>query len=200
MSRLHIKALCYQEYGPFDLTIEAGQCVGLSGPSGSGKTLMLRAIADLDAHTGYVFSDDAECLIMQAPQWRKQVGLLPTESQWWHDTVGENFTSAVNKTYLKRLGFDEDALSWQISRLSSGERQRLALVRLLSNRPQVLLLDEPTASLDSANIQNAETLIAEYRRNIGAAVLWVSHDMEQIVRVAERHFQIHHTTLKELPI
>ena len=200
MSRLHIKALHYQDHGPFDLTIEAGQCVGLSGPSGSGKTLMLRAIADLDAHNGHVFLNDAECLTMQAPQWRKQVGLLPTESQWWHDTVGENFTSAVDLTLLKRLGFDGDALSWQVSRLSSGERQRLALVRLLSNRPQALLLDEPTASLDSTNIQNAEALIAEYRRNTGAAVLWVSHDMEQIARVAERHFQIHHTTLKELPI
>jgi len=197
MSRLHIKALCYQDCGPFDLTIEAGQCVGLSGSSGSGKTLMLRAIADLDAYTGHVFSDDVECLTMKAPQWRKQVGLLPTESQWWHDTVGENFTSAVDKTWLKRLGFDEDALSWQVSRLSSGERQRLALVRLLSNRPQALLLDEPTASLDSANIQNAEALIAEYRRNTGAAVLWVSHDMEQIARVAERHFEIHRKTLEE---
>ncbi len=200
MSRLHIKALCYQDRGPFDLAIEAGQCVGLSGPSGSGKTLMLRAITDLDAHSGHVFLNDSECLTMQAPQWRKHVGLLPAESQWWHDTVGENFTSAVDKTWLKRLGFDVDALSWQISRLSSGERQRLGLVRLLSSRPQALLLDEPTASLDSANIQNAETLIAEYRRNTGAAVLWVSHDMEQIARVAERHFQIHHNTLKELPI
>jgi ABC-type iron transport system FetAB ATPase subunit len=197
MSRLHIKALCYQDRGPFDLTVEAGQCVGLSGISGAGKTLMLRAIADLDAHSGHIFLNDAECLTMQAPQWRKQVGLLPAESQWWHDTVGENFTSALDLTLLQRLGFDEDALSWQISRLSSGERQRLALVRLLSNRPQALLLDEPTASLDSANIHNAEALIAEYRRNTGAAVLWVSHDMEQIARVAERHFQIHHNTLKE---
>ncbi len=200
MSRLDIKTLCYQDRGPFDLTIEASQCVGLSGLSGSGKTLMLRAIADLDAHTGHIFLDEAECQQIQAPLWRQRVGLLPTESHWWHDTVGENFTSAVDLTLLKRLGFDGDALSWQISRLSSGERQRLALVRLLSNRPQALLLDEPTASLDSANIQNAETLIAEYRRNTGAAVLWVSHDMEQIARVAERHFQIHHTTLKEQPI
>ncbi len=200
MSRLHIKALCYQDRGPFDLTVEAGRCIGLSGPSGSGKTLMLRAIADLDPHSGHIFLDETECLTMQAPQWRKQVGLLPAESQWWYDTAGENFTSTVDKTWLKRLGFDEDALSWQISRLSSGERQRLALVRLLSCRPQALLLDEPTASLDSANIQNAEALIAEYRRNTGAAVLWVSHDTGQIKRVAERHFQIHHQTLTELPI
>jgi len=197
MSRLHIKTLCYQNRGPFDLTIEAGQCVGLSGASGSGKTLMLRAIADLDAHGGHVFLDSAECLAMPAPQWRKQVGLLPTESQWWHDTVGENFTSAADKTCLKKLGFDEDALSWQVSRLSSGERQRLALVRLLSNRPQALLLDEPTASLDAANIQNTESLVADYRKNTGAGVLWVSHDMEQIARVAERHFTIDLTALKE---
>ncbi len=182
------------------MTIEAGQCIGLSGPSGSGKTLMLRAIADLDDYSGQIFLDDVECRATPAPQWRRQVGLLPAESQWWRDTVGEHFPSNPEAAYLEGLGFDMDVLAWQISRLSSGERQRLALARLLNNRPQALLLDEPTASLDQANIDNAENVITEYRRKTEAAVLWVSHDMAQIARAARRHFRIDGQTITELSL
>lgn len=200
MSSLNIQALVYHNRGPINLTIDAGRCIGLSGPSGSGKTLMLRAIADLDDYSGHLYLDDIECRATPAPQWRRRVGLLPAESQWWCDTVGEHFPSNPEAAYLKKLGFDMDVLSWQISRLSSGERQRLALARLLSNRPQALLLDEPTASLDQDNISHAENLIAEYRRETRAAVLWVSHDIDQIARASHRHFRIDGQTITELPI
>jgi len=73
---------------------------------------------------------------------------------------------------------------------AAGEKQRLALFRLLLNQPKVLLLDEPTAALDHANIHVAEEVISEYRRTTGAAVLWVSHDPEQIARAADRHLQL----------
>ena len=77
-----------------------------------------------------------------------------------------------------------------VMQLSSGERQRLALLRLLSNRPRVLLLDEPTANLDPENTRRIEALVTEYRREHDAAVIWVSHDTEQVKRVANRHFQL----------
>lgn len=200
MNSLNIQALIYYNRGPIDLTIEAGQCIGLSGPSGSGKTLMLRAIADLDDYSGHIYLDGVECRATPAPQWRRRVGLLPAESQWWCDTVGEHFPFHPDTTYLKELGFDMDVLSWRISRLSSGERQRLALARLLSKRPQALLLDEPTASLDQDNISHAENVIAEYRRGTQSAVLWVSHDMDQIARMAHRHFRIDGQAITELSI
>jgi ABC-type iron transport system FetAB ATPase subunit len=81
-------------------------------------------------------------------------------------------------------------MQWQVSRLSTGEKQRLALARALMNQPRVLLLDEPTASLDAANTQVVEALIAGYRRDSGTAVLWVSHDAEQAARVADRQLQL----------
>jgi putative ABC transport system ATP-binding protein len=70
-------------------------------------------------------------------------------------------------------------LEWTVSRLSTGERQRLALARLLALQPQVLLLDEATANLDPPNRDRVEDLIQDYRREQGAAVLWVSHDPDQ---------------------
>jgi putative ABC transport system ATP-binding protein len=90
---------------------------------------------------------------------------------------------------LEKLGFEKDVLSWRIERLSTGEKQRLALFRLLLNKPKALLLDEPTAALDVPNVRKAEEMLDEYRRATGAAVLWISHDPEQIARVAGRHLR-----------
>ena len=134
--------------------------VCISGPSGSGKTSLLRAIADLDEHEGNVSLDGIECNGLRAPDWRRRVGLLPAESDWWYEHVGEHF-AAVSEDGLKQLGFDSSMLGRKVLRLSSGERQRLALLRLLANEPQVLLLDEPTASLDPKNTRRAEQLIAK---------------------------------------
>ncbi|WP_462321304.1 ABC transporter ATP-binding protein [Halochromatium sp.] len=85
---------------------------------------------------------------------------------------------------LGQLGFGADVLDWDVQRLSTGERQRLALARLLHNRPQALLLDEATANLDPTNRQQAEHVIETYRRTERAAVLWVSHDPDQRRRLA----------------
>ncbi len=165
------------------------ECVCLSGPSGAGKTLLLRAIADLDAHQGQLFLDDVECNDFSGAEWRRHVGLLPAESQWWYDSVGEHFDQ-TDYELLEQLGFEEEVMRWQISRLSSGERQRMALVRLLSLRPRVLLLDEPTASPDPDNVKIVEEAIKDYRERNKAPVLWVSHNPQQIARVGDRRLYI----------
>jgi putative ABC transport system ATP-binding protein len=179
--------------GPYSLHIAPGECVSLRGPSGSGKSLLLRAIADLDPHEGQVLLDTIPSSSIVAPQWRKQVALLPAESQWWFDEVGAHFPAnycTEDCPWFEPLGFTVDTLQWQVSRLSSGEKQRLALARALTNRPRVLLLDEPTASLDPDTIAAVEQLIAAYRRDTGAAVLWVSHDAQQAARVGDRQLQL----------
>jgi ABC-type iron transport system FetAB ATPase subunit len=115
--------------------------------------------------------------------------MLPAESQWWYDTVGMHFQTS-DRDRLDALGFEEDVMSWTVSRLSTGERQRLALVRLLANRPRTLLLDEPTASLDTENVSRVEEIITCYRSVERASVLWVTHDRIQAERVASRHFEL----------
>ena len=198
--RLIVEALTTHQLGPYSLRIAAGECVSLSGPSGSGKSLLLRAIADLDPHDGHVLLDDTQSENIPAPQWRQKVCLLPADSQWWFDDVGPHFTvnpSDETCPYLKPLGFDETTYSWQISRLSTGEKQRLALARVLMNQPEVLLLDEPTASLDPSSTHAVEELVANYQQKTGAAVLWVSHDAEQTARVSNRHYKLNASGLLE---
>lgn len=186
---LTFTALRTQGRGPYSLSLAAGECVSLRGASGSGKSLLLRAIADLDPHEGQVSLDGTACTATPAPLWRRQVALLPAESQWWGDEVGAHFPED-DCPYLAPLGFAPEVRHWQVSRLSTGEKQRLALARVLMNRPRVLLLDEPTASLDPTNSAALEAVVAAYQRQTGAAVLWVSHDAAQAARVGQRHFHL----------
>lgn len=186
---LKVSKLQYQNIGPIDFNIDAGQCVGLTGESGCGKTLLLRALADLDEHQGNVYLEDKKCVEISAPEWRKKVALLPAESHWWFDTVGEHFLSDDNTT-LEKLGFNDDVKSWSVSRISSGEKQRLALARLLINNPSVLLLDEPTANLDKNYTLRFEKIISDYIDEYAACVLWVTHDMEQLKRVSYIQYQL----------
>lgn len=178
------------------LHIDAGECVCLSGPSGAGKSLLLRAIADLDPHQGEVWLDDREAASYAVTEWRRLVGLLPAEGHWWYEQVGAHF-SHIDEAQWQMLGFTPEVARWQVTRCSTGERQRLALLRLLANRPRVLLLDEPTASLDPTGVRQVEALLQQYREQSQAAVLWVSHDPNQIARVANRHYRVEAGEVKE---
>jgi sulfonate transport system ATP-binding protein len=170
-------------------SIAEGECVGLAGPSGSGKTRLLRAIADLDPNRGDVFLRDQARSSMPAHQWRRRVGLLPADSQWWGETVAEHMPPPDAQD-LQALHLDADVLGWKVARLSSGERQRLALLRLLSRNPEVLLLDEPTANLDRENTRAVEAWLGAMTGERGMGMLWVSHDPAQLARVARRSVRI----------
>lgn len=188
MSHLEIQHLCFQNRGPYSFRIEAGHCVGLRGASGAGKSLLLRAIADLDPRTGSLQLGDINADAVAAPSWRRAVGLLPAESGWWRDQVGDHFTdfNTVAEDLLAAVDFDRSVRDWQISRLSTGEKQRLAIVRLLHQQPRCLLLDEPTASLDQGLVARVEHLLLTYGRTRNIPMLWVSHDPAQLARVS-RH-------------
>lgn len=190
MPTLEIKNLCFQNRGPYSFSIEGGECVGLQGASGAGKSLLLRAIADLDPRTGTMQLGDINADAVPAPVWRRAVGLLPAESGWWLDRVGEHFVDfdTVDSAMLSAVGFDRSVRNWQISRLSTGEKQRLAIIRLLHNQPQCLLLDEPTASLDQGSAAQVEQLLLTYCATHMAPLLWVSHDPAQLGRVSQHRF------------
>jgi len=186
LSALKISQFCLQHLGPFDLTVAAGECLVLSGASGTGKSLLLRAIADLIPHQGEAWLGEQLCAQTRPETWRYDVSLLPAESQWWYDTIGEHFTQ-YDEGLFAALGFDEAVLAWEVSRCSTGERQRLAMIRMLQQQPRALLLDEPTANVDAGNTQQMEAIIRHYQQQQQIPVLWVSHQHEQIRRIADRH-------------
>lgn len=191
---LKLKNLYVHHIGPIDLSIAPGECVVMTGSSGTGKTLLLRAMADLVPHTGEVSLDDTDCEQTPPPAWRKKVGLLPSESRWWYDTVGEHF-HGFDKEHLACLGFEENVMTWDVRRLSSGEKQRLAILRVLANQPEVLLLDEPTSNLDAGNIKQVETLFLNDKVTRDTSLFWVSHDEAQAERVADRWFRLNDNQL-----
>jgi ABC-type multidrug transport system ATPase subunit len=205
---LVIENLAFRGFKGVFLRVERGECVGLTGPSGAGKTLFLRAVADLDPHEGVMQLADMSAEAVSGSKWRKAVGYLPAESAWWYETVADHFPAPTGDTdsrfvtpdRLSDLGFSPDILNQPIAGLSSGERQRLSLLRLLSGAPKALLLDEPTANLDAESLDKVERLIADYRRSTGACVIWTSHAVTQLRRVASRSYLLKNQTLTPLSV
>ncbi len=183
---LSVSALARPEFEPVSFELADGECIAVGGASGSGKTLLLRAIADLDPNRGVVALDGAAREAMTAPEWRRRVVYVAAEPGWWRDTVGGHFDDWDKaRDLVAATGLPDDCRKWPISRLSTGERQRLGLVRALVLEPRVLLLDEPTSGLDDAATEAVEELVRT-RLVGGTSVLWVTHDVEQGRRLARR--------------
>jgi ABC-type multidrug transport system ATPase subunit len=182
---LRIEGLATKLIGPISFDIAAGECLALMGPSGAGKSLLLRAIVDLDPSSGNVMVGAHARNDMAASEWRRLVALVPAESGWWTGRVRDHFPAKVDATQLVgKLGL-AGSMEWDVGRLSTGERQRLALARALCRRPGALLLDEPTASLDEHATGLVEDLIRKCCGD-GMALLLVTHDRRQAERMAKR--------------
>jgi ABC-type iron transport system FetAB ATPase subunit len=184
--RLRLCGLRSAHAGPFDLTLAGGEAVAIQGASGSGKSLLLRMIADLDPNVGEVWLDGVARASMSGPQWRARVRYCAAESGWWAESVAAHFAAPDTIAPLAaRLGLPEAVMGMTVLQLSSGERQRLALLRALGDRPAVLLLDEPTAALDPGSVARVEALLDEHRR-AGMALLIATHDPAQPQRLGAR--------------
>jgi len=168
------------------LELQRGECVAILGPSGAGKSLLLRAIADLDPNEGEAFLEQRARSTVTGPAWRRRVVYLAAESAWWSDTVAEHMPNpGLAQSLLPAVNMPEDALTWSIRRLSTGEKQRLALARALSLEPAVLLADEPTAALDEATTQAVEKMLTERLRQ-GMGLVLITHAESQAERLADR--------------
>ena len=180
LQRLHV--------GPVDLRLEAGECIAIQGRSGSGKSVLLRMAADLDPHQGDCALEGDRCTQVPAPAWRAQVTYVAPDSGWWAETIAEHFASPDDlRALLPRIGLAQEAIDWPVARLSTGERQRLALLRAILGKPRVYLLDEPTSGLDIDNRGQVEELLRE-QLGAGCAIVLVTHDADLAQRLASRRF------------
>lgn len=191
---LRVEHLKVGQLPPLSFAVAAGECLAIEGPSGSGKTRILRAIADLDVAEGQVFLDGTGRHEMPATVWRKLVRYVAAEPGWWADTPRGTLlitpqTEARTMRLLAAVGLADEMLDRPVTMLSTGERQRLALVRALQDEPKVLLLDEPTAALDLAATALVEELV-RFQLLAGRCVLVASHDGALIGRLAHARLQL----------
>ena len=137
---------------------------------------------------------------MPAPEWRRRVALLPAEPRFWSATVAGHFPAGSPSLprELASLGLDARVRDADPARLSTGERARLALLRLLARSPEVLLLDEPTANLDAGSRGLVIRRIERFRKDRRAAVVWVSHVPEEVT-AADRVLLLPEGALRPLP-
>jgi ABC-type multidrug transport system ATPase subunit len=191
---LEIENLRGHGRGPYSLVVAAGRCTVLSGTSGSGKSLLLRMIADLDPNTGNVRLGQTSREAMSGPAWRREVIYVAADAGWWADDVRAHFDDFEKIRHrldwlTHALGLRPDILSAQVSHLSTGERQRLALIRALVRRPRFLLLDEPTSALDRDTTLAVEAVLREAMAE-GIGLLVVSHNAEQAARLRDVQFAL----------
>ncbi len=190
---LSVRALQGALRGPFDLDVVSGSIVGIAGPSGSGKSVLLRMLADLDPSTGRVALGDVLRENMSAPAWRRAITYVAAGAAFWADTVGEHFDDLpALRALLPSLALDPALVDAPVARLSTGERQRIALLRALVQHPRFLLLDEPTSGLDGASALAVESLLRE-RAAQGTGVVLVSHDEAQLARLVDRQLRMSRT-------
>jgi putative ABC transport system ATP-binding protein len=187
---------------PTDFTLHEGDRAVITGPSGSGKSVFLRALALLDPiDAGRILWRGNAVARAGVPAYRRRVAYIAQRPAMLDGSVEDNLRYPFGLKVYRDVRFDraavarlasaasrgEDFLDKRASDLSGGEAQIAALIRVLQLAPDVLLLDEPTASLDPASAREIEALVdAWFADQAGRASIWVSHDPEQARRVGAR--------------
>ena len=126
--------------------------------------------------------------------------MVPAEPVWWYELVGEHLpmNDPLLPSLLDAVGFGPDVHTWEVTRLSTGEKQRLALIRALVGRPQVVLLDEPSSALDDGHTARVESLLTRLQAEQDLAVVMVSHDPAQLRRMASSIFVVEQRSIRLL--
>lgn len=179
-----------------DLSIPSGQFVALLGASGCGKSTLLRILAGLDTDIqGEVTVARRRAVAFQAPR------LLPWKKVWRNVVLGvPKAGRAEAVAALTEVGLREQADTWPAT-LSGGEAQRASLARALIRQPDLLLLDEPFAALDALTRLRAQDLVGELWRKHSPAVLLVTHDVDEALRLADRVVVMKHGRIShDIPV
>ena len=181
-----------------DLTVQPGELIALLGPSGCGKTTTLRLVAGLEDADGGTISVGGRD-ITRLPASRRDMGMVfQAYSLFPHMTVKQNVAFGLRLRRMAAATRDKRAmemlelveLSSQADRyphqISGGQQQRVALARALAIQPQVLLLDEPLSALDAKVRAQLRDQIRRIQLDVGITTLFVTHDQEEALAIADR--------------
>jgi ABC-type uncharacterized transport system, ATPase component len=181
-----------QVLNDINFSIAPGEFKLITGPSGCGKSTLLKIIASLlSPSAGTIQFKGQDYTTLSPEQYRQQVSYCAQTPALFGETVYDNliFPWQIRDkrtepdtflAFLTRFGLPEETLSKSINDLSGGEKQRISLIRNLQFLPDVLLLDEITSALDEENKHNVNDIIHRYVREKNIAVLWVTHDKDEI--------------------
>ena len=196
MALIELKQVAYRAGGQeilraVSFAVEKGDYLTLTGPSGSGKSTTLKLIAGLiSPDKGEIFYKGQNLDNLDLVQYRRQVSYCFQQPTLFDETVRDNLSLpfAIRKQdfdekraqeALKQVALPADYLDKKITTLSGGEKQRVALIRNLLFRPEVLLLDEVTTGLDEESKQIVHQLIARVHQE-GTTIVQVTHDQEEL--------------------
>ncbi|QXX96441.1 iron ABC transporter ATP-binding protein FetA [Serratia marcescens] len=178
-------------------TLGEGEFKLITGPSGCGKSTLLKIISSLmDPTRGNLYFDGRAIAEMSPEAYRKQVSYCFQTPALFGNTVYDNLALPYQirqqspderkmQADLTRFGLPEAMLTKSINELSGGEKQRVSLIRNLQFMPRVLLLDEITSALDEENKRNVNEIVHQLVAEHRLAVLWVTHDTEEIAHADE---------------
>lgn len=195
MNILRIKDITYNSSNTeilkgISFEVKKGDCISIVGQSGSGKSTLLKACADLiTLSNGAIYFKEKNYESYNPTDLRKSISYCVQIPYLFGSTVYDNlefpFKIRHEKVDKKRLielldkfNLDESYLEKDVNSLSGGEKQRIAIIRNLIYTPEILLLDEATASLDKKNADTVEKYIEELNKS-GVTVLWITHNEEQ---------------------
>ncbi|AFY58538.1 ABC-type uncharacterized transport system, ATPase component [Rivularia sp. PCC 7116] len=184
----------------------SGEKVAVLGASGSGKSLLLRTLAGLDQiQAGKIIFQGKNINNWHLPKYRSQIIYLHQRPALWEGTVESNlkqvyglkinrhlaYNRAAILNYLQILHKNDDFLKRRVNAISGGEAQIVAFLRALQLAPKILLLDEPTASLDAQTAGSLEALVSAWQAEAPLrAYLWTSHDPTQLERITNRQIRL----------
>ncbi|MDY6845514.1 MAG: phosphate ABC transporter ATP-binding protein [Chloroflexota bacterium] len=199
---LRVEGLGYQVDGQVLLSdinfeITAGERIAIFGPSGAGKSTLIRLMNRLDEpSSGTVYLEGQDYRQISPRKLRRRLGMVMQQPNLFPGSVAENIRfgptaqgERLDDERLRELllGVDlEGFADRDVSKLSGGEAQRVNLARTLANKPEVLLLDEPTSSLDQAAKQEVEETILSVLESGEVTCILVSHDRTQVMRMTDR--------------
>jgi putative ABC transport system ATP-binding protein len=177
--------------------VGGGETLAVVGPSGSGKTSLLRLLNRLDEPTsGTVFLNGADYRQLVPRDLRRRVGMVTQRPYLFPGTVAQNLRFGPKQRgeelpndqvdeLLSGVGLEGYAAR-NVANLSGGEAQRVSFARTLANAPEVLLLDEPTSSLDDDAKAEVEGMMQQIVRERGLTCVLITHDTAQAARLAKR--------------
>jgi ABC-2 type transport system ATP-binding protein len=185
-----------------DVEIRSGEIFGFLGPNGAGKTTMIRTILDEIRPTSGTASIVGLDSHEHSVEIRRHIGYVPGDLALYPNLTGRdtltyfsNLRGGVDWSYVDELADRLDAdLSVKVGDLSSGNRQKVGLIQAFMNKPEVLIMDEPSSGLDPLMQREFQAMMREVTAN-GSTVFLSSHTLSEVQRVADRVGIIRHGRL-----